>query len=90
MSQIDERRVAEVMVVLPNVLAREELVVQRTLPRLSPADALDTALKRSLTYLRFELNQDSFEHLRWKVAMARAESQRLRAVTTLLCGPLAR
>ncbi|MDB4882686.1 MAG: hypothetical protein JWL95_1452 [Gemmatimonadetes bacterium] len=83
MSEIDEDEVARVMKVLPEVLAHEELVVQRTLPRLSAADALDTALKRSLVRLRFELNQDSFEYLRWKVTMARAETQRLRAAAAL-------
>jgi hypothetical protein len=83
MSQVDEREVTRVLEVLPEVLAHEELVVQRTLPRLSPADALDTALKRSLLRLRFELNQDSFEHLRWKVTTARAESQRLKAMSAM-------
>jgi hypothetical protein len=79
MSHIDEGELARVMEVLPAVLAREEMVVQRCLPRLSPADMLDAALKRSLARLRFDLSQDSFEHLRWKVAMARAEHQRLSA-----------
>ena len=83
MSQIDEAEVARVMEVLPEVLAHEELVVQRTLPRLSAADALDTALKRSLIRLRFELNQASFEHLRWKVSMSRAENERLRSVAAI-------
>ena len=83
MSQIDEQEVARVLEVLPEVLAHEELVVQRTLPRLSAADALDTALRRSLIRLRFELNQDSFEHLRWKVSTARAESQRLQSVAAI-------
>jgi hypothetical protein len=83
MSQVDEHVLARVMEMLPDVLAREELVVQRSLPRLAEADALDTALKRSLARLRFELNQDTFERLRWKVAMARAENQRLRAMQAI-------
>ena len=78
MTLIDEQEIAKVMAELPDVLAREELVVQRTLPRLSPADALDTALKRSLARLRYELSRESFEYLRWKVSVARAESERLR------------
>jgi hypothetical protein len=77
MAHIDEGELARMMEVLPDVLAREEMVLQRCLPRLAPADVLDAALKRSLARLRFELNQDSFEYLRWKVAMARAEHQRL-------------
>ena len=83
MSHIDSGEVDRVMRALPEVLAQEELVVHRTLPRLSPADALDTALKRSLARLRFQLNQDTFEYLRWKVSSARDESERLRASMTL-------
>src|SRR5512132_242689 len=76
MSHIDEGELARVMEVLPDVLAREEMVVQRCLPLLSSADVLDAALKRSLTRLRFQLDQDSFDLLRSKVAMARAEHRR--------------
>ena len=79
MAHIDEGELARVMEVLPEVLAREEMAVQRCLPRLSPADALDAALKRSLAQLHFELSQESFEQLRWKVATTRSEHQRVRA-----------
>jgi hypothetical protein len=84
MAHIDEGELARMMEVLPDVLAREEMVLQRCLPQLAPADVLDAALKRSLARLRFELNQDSFEYLRWKVAMARAEHQRLTARARML------
>ena len=84
MSQIDEGELARVMEALPDVLAREEMVVQRCLPLLSPADVLDAALKRSLTRLRLELSQDGFEYLRWKVAMARAEHHRVSARAHLM------
>lgn len=84
MTQIDDSELARVMEVLPDVLAREEMVLQRCLPRLSPADVLDAALKRALTRLRFELSQDGFDHLRWKVAMGRAERQRVTARASLM------
>jgi hypothetical protein len=82
MSQVDTKTVERAIRALPGVLAHEELVVERTLPQLTPAEALDTALRRSLMRLRFELNQASFEFLRWKVATARAENERLRARLT--------
>src|SRR4051812_11618047 len=84
MAHIDEGELARMMEVLPDVLAREEMVLQRCLPTLAPADVLDAALKRSLARLRFELNQDSFEYLRWKVAMSRAEHERLTARARML------
>src|SRR4051812_49887989 len=83
MSHIDVDAITRAMESLPEVLEREELAVLRTLPRLAPADVLDTALKRALTKLRFELNQSTFEFLRWKVALARAEHERLRATAAI-------
>lgn len=78
MGNVDVTAVAMVMAELSDVLHAEELTVQRTLPRISPADALDTALRRSLARLRYELNRESFEFLRWKVEQTRAESERIR------------
>jgi hypothetical protein len=83
MTDIDVDEVAKAMDSLSEVLEHEELVVQRTLPLLTPADALDTALRRALARLRFELNRASFEYLRWKLALARAENLRLRATREL-------
>ena len=86
MSDIDVDAVTRAMDSLPEVLEHEELAVLRTLPRLAPADVLDTALRRSLAKLRFELNQASFEYLRWKVALTRAEHERLRGTIALRRG----
>jgi hypothetical protein len=78
MGTVDVNVVARVLDEISDVLPKEELMVQRTLPRISPADALDTALKRSLATLRYDLNRETFEFLRWKVAQTRADTERLR------------
>jgi hypothetical protein len=78
MSLIDDDELARLMEALPDALAREELAVQRSLPHLSPADVLDTALRRALVRLRFEVTRETFEELRWKVALARTERRRHR------------
>lgn len=83
MSHVDVQQIASVMDALPRILEHEELAVRRCLPRLAPADVLDTALRRSLACLHFDLDQESFEYLRWKVALSRAEGVRLRAVGAL-------
>jgi hypothetical protein len=82
MGGVDVTAVAKVLSELSDVLPAEELIVQRTLPRISSADALDVALKRSLARLRYELNRESFEFLRWKVEQVRAESDRIRGART--------
>jgi hypothetical protein len=66
-----------------DVLAREELVVHRSLPQLPPCDALDIALTRALSRLRFELDRETLEYLRWKVAMNRAENDRRRSAAAI-------
>jgi len=83
MTEIDVEAINRAMQSLPDVLEHEELAVMRSLPRLPPADVLDTALRRALNKLRFELNQTTFEYLRWKVALTRAENERLRAAAAL-------
>jgi hypothetical protein len=79
MPRSDDHEITSVMNALPAVLAGEEAAVERTMPRMSPSEAFDTALRRSLARLRFELNQETFERLRWKLSMLRAESQLARA-----------
>ena len=83
MNRIDEQEIARVMAALPDVLAREELVVHRSLPQLTPCDAFDTALTRALFRLRFELDRETVEYLRWKVTMNRAENDRRRSAAAI-------
>lgn len=79
MGNVDLLAVARLLAELPEVLPAEELAVQQSLPRISPADALDTALRRSIAHLRYELNRESFDYLRWKVEQTRVQSERVRS-----------
>lgn len=78
MSNVDVLTAAKVLEELPPVLRAEELAVQRTLLRISAADALDTALRRALARLRYEVNRETFEYLRWKVQQTQSENAKRR------------
>jgi hypothetical protein len=79
MPRIDDLELTTVMDALPHLLAAEEADVERSAPTMSASDAFDIALRRSLAKLRFELNQETFERLRWRLSMLRAENQLARA-----------
>ena len=66
--RIDVEKVEDVLVALPPVLDRH-LATERA--RAEPLGQLDRALARSVMELRFELNEQTFEYLRWRVDRAR-------------------
>ena len=79
MSEIDVPAANEI---LPNLgdppLAEREVAISRADPNLSAADVLDLALTEAILELRYTLNRQTFEFLKWKVVAARATARRAR------------
>jgi hypothetical protein len=72
--RIDVEKVESVLEALPPVLDRHLAAASAE----SPSQAhLDQALMRSVMDLRFELNEQTFEYLRWRVTRAQEVSARL-------------
>jgi hypothetical protein len=77
--RIDVQKVEDVLEALPPVLDRH-LATERG--RAEPLGQLDRALARSVMELRFDLNEQTFEYLRWRV-------DRAREATALVAGAVA-
>ncbi|MEO8563635.1 MAG: hypothetical protein ABI601_16275 [bacterium] len=69
--RIDVEKAESVLAALQPVLDRHLAEGPRT--DATRADALDQALSRSVMELRFTLNEQTFEYLRWRVASTRDE-----------------
>lgn len=57
---------------LPPVLERTLIDVRRRLPGAEEDEVLDRALRAAITELRFRMNIQTFEYLRWRVERLRA------------------
>lgn len=76
MSQIDVVAAKELFELLHEpMIAVEEHIVQKGSPSLEAGKVLDLALQAAITRLDLTLNDETFDHLRWKVVIARSTAR---------------
>jgi PAS domain S-box-containing protein len=75
---IDVRQATAAFEKLAPTLAADEQQVRAADERFSDSEVLDRALRHALTRLRYHLNRETFEYLRWKVQVARTQAETIR------------
>ncbi|MDB4898970.1 MAG: hypothetical protein JWN53_778 [Gemmatimonadetes bacterium] len=77
MSQIDVPIATEILALLDEpALAEEEQRLAELIPAVASEELLDRALQAALLHLRYTVNRQTFEYLRWKVVITRETARR--------------
>jgi signal transduction histidine kinase len=73
-AEVDVRAARDAYVRIITTIDAAEQVEVAVHAAIADSDALDRALRTSLARLRFDLNRETFEYLRWKVVAAKADA----------------
>jgi signal transduction histidine kinase len=79
---IDVRQATAAFEELAPTLALDERDVRANYAPFTDAEVLDRALRHALSRLRYQLNRETFEYLRWKVLVSRVHADAIRAAGT--------
>jgi signal transduction histidine kinase len=79
---IDVRQATAAFEELAPTLALDERDVRAGYTPFTDAEVLDRALRHALSRLRYQLNRETFEYLRWKVLVSRVHADAIRAAGT--------
>lgn len=82
MAEVDVRTARDAYVRIVTTIDAAERVDDAVHAAIAESDALDRALHSSLARLRYDLNRETFEYLRWKVVAAKADAALQLAVIT--------
>ena len=74
MAEVDVRAARDAYVRIVTTIDAAEQVENAVQAAIAESDVLDRALRVSLARLRYDLNRETFEYLRWKVVAAKADA----------------